>query len=78
MSHTAMPPVYIDFLNRFDVEALNLTNAEIVGAIETQLRLQGEGHTTIQPRVFLEPGVARGALQRAAWRDRGRRSTAPG
>ena len=60
MSHTAMPPVYLDFLNRFDVEALELTNAEIIDAIETQLRLQGEGHTTIQPRVFLEPGVARG------------------
>ena len=55
-----MPPVYIDFLNRFDVEALHLTDAEIIGAIETQLRLQGEGQTTIQPRVFLEPGVARG------------------
>ncbi len=60
MSHTAMPPVYLDFLNPFDVEALELTNAEIIDAIETQLRLQGEGHTTIQPRVFLEPGVARG------------------
>ena len=60
MSHTPMPPVYIDFLNRFDVEELHLTDAEIISAIETQLRLQGEGHTVIQPRVFLEPGVARG------------------
>ena len=55
-----MPPVYIDFLNRFDVEELHLTNAEIIAAIEGQLRLQGEGHTVIEPRVFLEPGVARG------------------
>jgi ornithine cyclodeaminase len=60
MAQHAMPPVYIDFLNRFDVEELALTDAEIIGAIETQLRLQGEGHTYIQPRVFLEPGVARG------------------
>jgi ornithine cyclodeaminase len=55
-----MPPVYIDFLNRFDVEELNLTDAEIIDAIENQLKLQGEGSTYIQPRVFLEPGVARG------------------
>ena len=55
-----MPPVYIDFLNRFDVQELNLTDAEIIGAIENQLRIQGEGETTIEPRVFLEPGVARG------------------
>ena len=60
MSTSPMPPVYIDFLNRFDVEELHLTDEEIIGAIETQLRLQGEGKTTIQPRVFLEPGVARG------------------
>ena len=60
MSAHHMPPVYIDFLNRFDVEELNLTDAEIIGAIETQLKLQGEGKTYIQPRVFLEPGVARG------------------
>ncbi len=60
MSHPTMPPVYIDFLNRFDVEELHLTDAEIIGAIEAALRLQGEGQTYIQPRVFLEPGVARG------------------
>jgi ornithine cyclodeaminase len=60
MSSHAMPPVYIDFLNRFDVEELNLTDAEIIAAIENQLKLQGEGDTYIQPRVFLEPGVARG------------------
>ena len=60
MSQSSMPPVYIDFLNRFDVEELHLTNEEIIGAIEQQLRLQGEGQTVIQPRVFLEPGVARG------------------
>ncbi len=55
-----MPPVYVDFLNRFDVEELDLQDAEIIGAIEDQLRLQGRGQTVIEPRVFLEPGVARG------------------
>ena len=58
MSSHAMPPVYIDFLNRFDVEELHLTDAEIIGAIENQLRLQGQGQTTIHPRVFLEPGAS--------------------
>lgn len=51
-----MPPVYIDFLNRFDVEELHLTDEEIIAAIEDQLRLQGEGEAVIEPRVFLEPG----------------------
>ncbi len=56
MTSHPMPPVYIDFLNRFDVEELHLTDAEIIGAIENQLRLQGSGQTVIAPRVFLEPG----------------------
>ena len=29
-----MPPIYIDFLNRFDVEELALTDDEILTAIE--------------------------------------------
>ena len=60
MSQASMPPVYIDFLNRFDVQEVNLTDEEIIAAIEHQLRLQGLGQTYIEPRVFLEPGVARG------------------
>ena len=55
-----MPPVYIDFLNRFDVEDLHLTDGEIIAAIESALALQGQGQTVIEPRVFLEPGAARG------------------
>ncbi len=55
-----MPPVYIDFLNRFDVEDLHLTDDEIIAAIESALALQGQGQTVIEPRVFLEPGAARG------------------
>ncbi len=55
-----MPPVYVDFLNRFDAEDLHLTDGEIIGAIEAALALQGQGQTVIEPRVFLEPGAARG------------------
>jgi len=55
-----MPPIYIDYLNRFDIESLKLTDDEILGAIEGQLAAQGRGEAVIEPRVFLEPGVARG------------------
>ena len=51
----ATPPVYIDYLNRFDVEALALTDDEILAAIETGLRLQGGGQTAIEPRTHIEP-----------------------
>ena len=51
------PPLYINFLNRFDIEALALTDAEILGAIELGLKLRGEGKTVIEPRVHLEPGA---------------------
>lgn len=49
------PPVYVDFLNRQDIEALGLTDDEILAAVETGLRMQGEGATAIEPRVHLEP-----------------------
>ena len=55
-----MQPIYIDFLNRFDVEALAITDDEILQAIETSLATQGLGEAVIEPRVHLEPGVARG------------------
>lgn len=59
-SASHMPPVYIDYLNRFDIEDLGMTDAEIIGAIETALASQGRGETVIEPRMHLEPGVARG------------------
>lgn len=59
-SASHMPPVYIDYLNRFDIEDLEMTDAEIIGAIETALASQGRGETVIEPRMHLEPGVARG------------------
>ncbi|MBY2908311.1 ornithine cyclodeaminase family protein [Rhizobium leguminosarum] len=50
-----MNPIYIDYLNAFDIEALNLSNDEILAAIETSLGAQGKGETVIEPRVHLEP-----------------------
>ena len=55
-----MQPIYIDFLNRFDVEALAITDGEILDAIETSLATQGRGEAVIEPRMHLEPGVANG------------------
>ena len=55
-----MPPIYITYLNRFDIEALAITDDEILAAIEDSLATQGRGEGVIEPRVHLEPGVARG------------------
>ena len=53
-----MDPIYIDYLNAFDIEALDLTNDEILGAIGTSLGAQGKGETVIEPRVHLEPDAS--------------------
>lgn len=58
--YAAMPPIYITYLNRFDVDALRMADDEILDAIEKQLATQGRGESVIEPRVHLEPGVARG------------------
>jgi alanine dehydrogenase len=55
-----LPPIYIAYLNRLDIEELKLTDDEILSAIETSLASQGRGETVIEPRVHIEPGVARG------------------
>ncbi len=55
-----IPPVYVTFLNRFDIEELALTDEEILDAIETSLGAQGRGETVIEPRMHLRPGVANG------------------
>jgi ornithine cyclodeaminase len=55
-----MQPIYIDFLNRFDVEALAIEDDEILAAIETSLATQGRGEAVIEPRMHLEPGVSNG------------------
>jgi len=56
----SMPPIYISYLNRLDVEELALTEDEILSAIEASLAAQGNRQTVIEPRMHLEPGVARG------------------
>lgn len=50
-----MPPVYIDYLNRFDIEALALADDEILDAIENSLAMQGRGETAIEPRMHIHP-----------------------
>lgn len=55
-----MPPIYLTYLNRLDIEELNITDEEILAAIEAALASQGKGETVIEPRVHLEPGVANG------------------
>ena len=43
------------YLNAYDIEALQLTNEEIMKAIEDSLRAQGNGQTSIEPRVHIHP-----------------------
>ena len=50
-----MPPVYFDYLNRFDIEDLALTDAEILAAIEDSLTMLGRGETEIEPRTHIRP-----------------------
>lgn len=50
-----MTEIWMDYLNALDVEALALTNDEILDAIETCLAAQGRGETVIEPRVHLVP-----------------------
>ena len=50
-----MNPIYITYLNGPDVDALNLTDEEILGAIESSLGAQGRGESVIEPRMHLIP-----------------------
>ena len=54
----AGPPLELTWLGGPDVEALALTDDEILDAVEDGLRAQGRGQTTIEPRVHLEPDPA--------------------
>jgi ornithine cyclodeaminase/alanine dehydrogenase-like protein (mu-crystallin family) len=56
----SVPPIYIAYLNRLDIEELRITDDEILSAIEASLASQGRGETVIEPRMHLEPGVANG------------------
>ena len=47
--------IWIAYLNALDVAALELTDDEIVSAVEEALAAQGRGETVIEPRVHLVP-----------------------
>ena len=49
------PEVYIDFINKFDVDKVALTNDEILNAIEDGLKMQGEVKLrSNQERIFVQ------------------------
>ena len=50
-----MQEIHITYLNGPDVEALALTDDELLAAVEASLRAQGRGETVIEPRVHLVP-----------------------
>jgi ornithine cyclodeaminase len=47
--------INLHYLNHADVEALALTDEEILRAVEESLAAQGRGETTIEPRMHLVP-----------------------
>ena len=47
--------IYLTYLNHLDVQALALTDAEIIAAVEGALLAQGNQQTTIEPRMHLVP-----------------------
>ena len=53
-----MAAIYINYLNGLDIDALAMTDAEILDAVEAGLVAQGNGQTVIEPRVHLEPDPA--------------------
>ena len=65
-----MKPIYIHYLNGPDLEALAITDEEILQAVETSLAAQGRGECVIEPRMHLMPkagvdghfNVLRGAI----------------
>src|SRR5215468_1983931 len=53
-----MSPIYLHYLNALDVEALALSDDEILAAVEAGLAAQGRRETVIEPRVHLVPDAA--------------------
>ena len=53
-----MQPIYVDFLNGPDIAALDMTDDDILGAIEASLAAQGRKQTVIEPRMHLKPDPA--------------------
>lgn len=71
-----MQESYLTYLNGPDIAGLNMSDAEILAAVEESLRAQGLGQTRIEPRVHLVPedsakghfNVLRGYIQPCMWR----------
>ncbi|MEX0923122.1 MAG: ornithine cyclodeaminase family protein [Rhodovibrionaceae bacterium] len=53
-----MSIIEFTYLNGPDIDALAMTDAEILAAVEEGLAAQGKGQTVIEPRVHLEPDPA--------------------
>ena len=53
-----MSEISFTYLNGPDIEALAMTDQEILDAVEAGLQAQGRGQTVIEPRVHLEPDPA--------------------
>ena len=49
------PPVYVEFLNGLDIGELDLTDQEILDAVDSGLKMQGRGETSIEPRTHIRP-----------------------
>src|SRR5215475_3100103 len=52
---TAAGGLWIRFLSGPDIDALGLSNAEIIDAVEGAVRAHGDGHAVVEPRVHLVP-----------------------
>jgi ornithine cyclodeaminase len=50
-----MPEIYFTFINGPDIAALQMTEPEIIAAVEEALLAQGEGQTKIEPRTHIVP-----------------------
>src|SRR6266511_215551 len=53
-----MSPIYLHYLNALDIEALALTDDEVLTAVEAGLAAQGRRETVIEPRMHLIPDPA--------------------
>ena len=53
-----MKPIFVQYLNALDVDALAMTDGEIIAAVAAGLLAQGRGETVIEPRVHLIPDAS--------------------
>jgi alanine dehydrogenase len=52
------PGLWLRFLSGPDIDALGISNADIVAAVEDAVRAHGEGRVVVEPRVHLVPDPA--------------------